>query len=142
MYDIPQVTTTACRFNAFGELYTGEKGRNQLINYILTAIKNPDTTFTLWSRNYKLVESYFKKHPKPSNMKLIHSTERVDSPVQTISALWDGVFNVVTKEYAEKNGITINCGMKDENGEKIGCARCPTGCYKQGVKVICYEIVK
>jgi hypothetical protein len=142
MYDIPYVTTLACRFNAFGELYTGEKGRNQLINYILTAIKNPDTTFVLWSRNYKLVESYFKKHPKPVNMKLIRSTETVDSPVQTIPAGWDGVFNVITKEFAEKNEIVVNCGTKDEFGEKIGCARCSTGCYKPGVNVICYELVK
>ena len=66
----------------------------------------------------------------------------MNAPVDTIPAGWDGVFNVVTKEYAKENRIVINCGMKDSDGVKFGCARCPTGCYKMNNPVICYEIKK
>jgi hypothetical protein len=148
MSEIPYVNSRLCRFDAFGELYTGKKGEIQLTNYCNTARKNPDTTFVLWTRNYRLIAEYFKlrkcggMHEKPANLKIIRSTQRVNDPVQAIPPGYDGVFNVVQKEYAEKNNITINCGMKDENGEKIGCARCPTGCYKPGVRVICYELAK
>lgn len=39
-YDLPVVNTITCRFNAFGELFTGKKGVIQLTNYVNTAIKN------------------------------------------------------------------------------------------------------
>ena len=130
------------RFNAFGELYSGENGLNQLTNYVNICKKNPDTVFALWSRNYNLVETYFKHTEKPANLKLIRSTEDIDAPIKEIPAGWDGVFNVVTKEYAMAHDITINCGVKDEDGKKIGCVRCPTGCYKSGNRVVCYEIKK
>ena len=140
--DLPVVNTIICRFNAFGELFTGKKGITQLTNYINTAKKNPLTTFVLWSRNYNLVESYFKTNEKPANMRLIRSTSEVDRPVSTIPQVWDGVFNVVSKEYVEKNGVEINCGMIDTNGDKIGCLACPTGCYTRGNKVIVFEVQK
>jgi hypothetical protein len=148
MSEIPYVNSHMCRFDAFGELYTGKKGEIQLTNYCNTARKNPDTTFVLWTRNYRMIADYFtlrkggEVREKPANLKVIRSTPRVDDPVLTIPAGWDGVFSVVTHKYAQDNNIVINCGTKDENGDKIGCARCSTGCYKQGVKVICFEIVK
>ena len=140
--ELPYVNGNICRFNAFGELYSGEKGKIQLTNYVNIAKKSPDTIFVLWSRNYRMVESFFKTNDKPENMKLIRSTADINTPVDVISPGWDGVFNVVTKEYAEQNDITINCGLKDENGDKIGCARCYTGCYRKNVRVVCYEIKK
>ena len=140
--DLPVVNTITCRFNAFGELFTGKKGVIQLTNYVNTALKNPRTTFVLWSRNYRLVESFFKTHEKPSNMRLIRSTVDIDCPVSTIPQGWDGVFNVLSKEYTEKHGVNINCGMVDNDGQPIGCMTCPTGCYTEGKKVVCYEVVK
>jgi len=142
MNEIPYVNSHLCRFDAFGELYTGNRGIIQLTNYCNTCKKNPETSFVLWSRNYRMVEHYFTTHEKPENLKLIRSTPRLNDPVHEIPPLWDGVFNVLTSKYAENHGIVINCGVKDENGDKIGCARCSTGCYVKGKKVICYEIVK
>lgn len=75
-------------------------------------------------------------------MRLIRSSEEIDCPVSTIPQGWDGVFSVLSKEYTEKHGVNINCGMVDENGEKIGCLSCSTGCYTPGKKVVCYEVVK
>ena len=140
--ELPYINGNICRFNAFGELFSGKKGLNQLTNYANICNKNPDTSFVLWSRNYKLVESFFRSNEKPANLKLIRSTPTMNAPVDTIPAGWDGVFNVVTKEYAKENRIVINCGMKDSDGVKFGCARCPTGCYKMNNPVICYEIKK
>jgi len=143
MKDIPYVDSLFCRFNAFGELFTGEKGRNQLDNYILTCEKNPAVIFALWSRNYKFVEDYFKVVQRPANLRLMRSTTRVDDPVYEVPEGWDGVFNVVTKDFAEKNGITVNCGVTNGEGDKIGCARCKTGCYDLNAKgVVVFEIQK
>lgn len=140
--ELPYVNCNICRFDAFGELYSGNKGIIQLTNYVNVCAKNPDTTFVLWSRNYRLVQSFFRDNMKPKNLKLIKSTAEVDKPVEKFVAPWDGVFNVVTKKYAEENNIVINCGQRDEDGKKIGCARCPTGCYTANTKVVCYEVRK
>jgi hypothetical protein len=144
MKDIPYVNSLLCRFNAFGEIFTGAKGRNQLLNYVQTCIKNPGVTFVLWSRNYKFVEEFFENDcPRPCNLKLMRSTEDVDTPLYEVPKGWDGVFNVVTKGFAEKNNLTINCGIKDGYSEKIGCARCKVGCYTPGAKgVVAIEIRK
>jgi hypothetical protein len=73
----------------------------------------------------------------------MRSTTRVDDPVYEVPEGWDGVFNVVTKDFAEKNGITVNCGVTNGEGDKIGCARCKTGCYDLNSKgVVVFEIQK
>jgi len=144
MDELPTVTNYQCRFDAFGEIYGGEKGDIQLTNYINIAIKNPRVNFVLWSRNYKKIEKYFMEHDKPSNFKLIRSTAEVDKPMHYIpnDHIWDGVFSVVTKKYTSDNNITINCGTKNKNGFKYSCVTCPTECYKLDTKPICYEYVK
>lgn len=142
--EIPYVNSHICRFNAFGELHCGEMGITQLTNYVNICKKSPDTTFVIWSRNYALIEKFFSSPAtKPENLKIIRSTHNVNVPVNKIpEQIWDGVFNVVTKEYADDHNIVINCGLNDEDGNKIGCARCPTGCYKRNNSVICYEVRK
>jgi hypothetical protein len=140
--DIPFVNSLLCRFNAFGEVFTGKKGSIQLSNYVKTCEKNPAVRFALWSRNYKTVEAFFKKNQRPTNLRLIRSTESMDSPLYEVPAGWDGVFNVVTKEFAKEHAIPVNCGVKDESGEKIGCARCSVGCYAPGAVPVVFEIKK
>jgi hypothetical protein len=61
--ELPQVNTFQCRFNSFGELFTGNAGKIQLENYVNIAKKNTKTKFGLWSHNYELVESYFEITP-------------------------------------------------------------------------------
>jgi hypothetical protein len=147
VYDIselPVVTNFQCRFNAFGEIYDGEKGDIQLTNYINIAKKNSRTIFLLWSRNYKKIETYFSNHIKPDNFKLIRSTSTIDKPIIVVpnNHIWDGVFNVVSKQFTANNNIKINCGMKDDQGKKYSCIECPTGCYHGNSGMIVFENVK
>lgn len=144
MKDIPYVNTMRCRFNAFGEVFNGAKGRIQLMNYVQTCRKNPGVTFVLWSRNYRTVGDFFSKDcERPSNLKLIRSTSDIDAPLYEVPLGWDGVFNVVSKEFVDQNHTTVNCGVKDEYGAKVGCARCNTGCYVPDAKnVVVFEIKK
>jgi hypothetical protein len=58
------------------------------------------------------------------------------------SHVWDGVFNVVSKQYSEDNHIKINCGTKNNKGKKYSCVECPTKCYHNNVNVIVFEHVK
>jgi len=142
MSELPYVNAMQCRFNAFGELLVGKKGEIQLTNYVNICRKNPRVHFALWSRNYKLVEDYFKMHGKPSNLKIIMSAPNINAAITKADPIWDGIFNVVTPEYAEKHNLTINCGALDDEGKKIPCIRCPTGCYNPGTRPMCYELVK
>lgn len=144
MDELPLVTTLQCRFDAFGEIYDGERGDIQLANYVNIAKKNPRVNFALWSRNYKKIEKYFSEHDKPDNFKLIRSTSEVDKPVMCIpnQHIWNGCFNVVSKQYSMDNHININCGTKNKHGKKYSCVECPTGCYHSGVNAVVFEVVK
>jgi len=144
MHELPTVTNFQCRFDAFGEIYDGERGDIQLTNYINIATKNPKVNFVLWSRNYRKIEKYFMEHSKPSNFKLIRSTAEVDKPMHHIpnDHVWDGVFSVVSPQYIKDNNIKVNCGTKDNNGMKYSCVTCPTKCYHDGVKPVVFEQVK
>jgi len=142
--DLPTVTNFQCRFDAFGEIYDGERGDIQLTNYVNIAIKNPRVNFVLWSRNYKKIEKYFTEHNKPDNFRIIRSSAEVDKPVMYIpnKHIWDGVFNVLSAQYIEDNDAKVNCGIKDEYGVKYSCVSCPTGCYHTGNEVVVFEQVK
>jgi hypothetical protein len=144
IHELPIVNNFQCRFDAFGEIYDGEKGDIQLTNYVNIAKKNTRTMFVLWSRNYKKIETYFSDHDKPDNFKIIRSTSKVDNPMMHVpsSHIYDGVFNVVSKQYSMDNNIKINCGMKNEHGKKYSCIECPTGCYHGKSDMIIFERVK
>jgi len=144
MEELPIVNTFQCRFDSFGEIYDGEKGDIQLTNYVNIAKKNTRTMFALWSRNYKKIETYFSHNEKPDNFKIIRSTSKVDNPMMHVPSpyIYDGVFNVVSKQYSMDNNIKINCGMKNEYGKKYSCVECPTGCYHKDVNVVVFEVVK
>ena len=144
MNELPTVTNFQCRFDAFGEIYDGERGDIQLTNYVNIAKKNVKVNFVLWSRNYKKIEKYFTENIKPDNFKLIRSTPEVDKPVYVIpnKHVWDGVFNVVSAQYIKDNNVKLNCGTKNEFGVKHSCVECPTGCYHMGNEVVVFEQVK
>jgi len=144
MDELPIVTNFQCRFDAFGEIYDGEKGDIQLTNYINIATKNPKVNFVLWSRNYKKIEKYFTENMKPDNFKLIRSSSEVDKPVYVIpnKHIWDGVFSVVSAQYIKDNNVKLNCGTKDEYGEKYSCVSCPTRCYSMDTETVVFEQVK
>lgn len=136
--DLPDVNTFQCRFNSFGELFTGDKGVTQLTNYVNIALKNPKTKFGIWSHNYELIESYFDINSKPKNFRIIRSTNGVNVPILEMSELhnaWDGVFNVVTPEFAKTYSININCGEHK-------CTDCPVKCYTAKGETIANEFLK
>jgi HSP90 family molecular chaperone len=144
MHELPTVTNFQCRFDAFGEIYDGEKGDIQLTNYVNIAKKNSRVNFVLWSRNYKKIEKYFTENMKPNNFRVIRSSAEIDKPVLHIpnKHIWDGVFNVLSAQYMEDNNVKVNCGTLNEYGDKHTCVSCPTGCYHDGVKPVVFEQIK
>jgi len=144
MNELPTVTNFQCRFDAFGEIYDGNRGDIQLTNYVNIAKKNVRVNFVLWSRNYKKIEKYFVENIKPDNFRLIRSSAEVDKPVYHIpnNHIWDGTFSVVSRHFMEANNVKLNCGIKNELGIKYSCVECPTGCYHTGNNVVVFERVK
>ena len=97
---------------------------NQVINYFNICNKNPDTQFTVWSKNPDLYDKAIKAgHAKPKNLIFVLSS--FFKNVVADPGKWpfvDIVFTVFTAEYAIEHDIIINCG-----GQKcINCLTCYT----------------
>ena len=95
-----------------------------LFLHILTR-KNSHCTFSLFTKNYTMVFNYFKEHKQPRNLSIVFSSLMLNTPFDITPILQLGltnvkIFTVYTKKYAEKNGITINCGKN----RCIDCQRC------------------
>lgn len=116
---VPRIKDRFFRFNSHGELINSL----HLFNLYRIAIKNSQTTFTLWSKRIGIVSRFFKKHKKPDNLILIYSNPFIDKKVKK-PKVFDKVFNVKTKD------IDINCGNKK-------CLAC-LYCYQRdnGIDVI------
>lgn len=109
--------TKVVRFHSHGELINN----NHLINYINICNKNDDVTFTLWSKQYKLIKECFKTNKKPDNLILIFSNSKFNAPLEKVPAYFDKTFNVIDK----KSKIRANCSGK--------CKDCMI-CYTLGSK--------
>lgn len=116
------------RFESFGDL----NNNIQLINYINICKNYKNTRFALWTKNIDILLSVFsqKKYRKPRNLSLIISSPLLNvafpkSFVEKVNAIVciDVVFTVYTKDFAEKNNITINCGAK----HCLSCLQCYKG---------------
>ena len=99
-------------------------------NLICKNYKN--TRFALWTKNVDILISVFsqKKYRKPRNLSLIISSPLLNvafpvSFIEKINAIVciDVVFTVYTKDFVEKNNITINCGAK----HCLSCLQCYKG---------------
>ena len=116
------------RLEAFGDL----NNDIQLINYVNICRYYKNTHFALWTKNVDILIFVFsqKKYRKPRNLSLIISSpllnvafplsfvEKVNSTVHI-----DVVFTVYSKEFTEKNNISINCGAK----HCLSCLQCYKG---------------
>ena len=116
------------RFESFGDL----NNNIQLINYINISRYYKNTRFALWTKNIDILLSVFskKKYRKPRNLSLIISSPLLNvalplSFVEKVNKVVhiDVVFTVYTKDFVEKNNITINCGAK----HCLSCLQCYKG---------------
>lgn len=105
--DIPVINANIFRFNAFGELINELHFRN--LNMI--AFSNRDTTFALWSKRFKIVDKYYKKHSRPDNLILIQSSYKVNYEDE-LQEHFNKVFTVYDRWYASANDVVINCHSK------------------------------
>jgi hypothetical protein len=92
------------RLKAFGEL----QNFNDLKNLVNTCTVNSGTRFSLWSKRKNLIGRFFKRNEKPSNLRLIYSSPKVDLPIDIIPDFFDIGFEVMSKG-------PINCQRKCKN---------------------------
>ena len=117
-------TNGDARIESFGDVATVVCARN----YLRIIRSHPHLTFGVWTKNVSIWNFALEfDGGKPSNMKYIVSSFRVNEPEQLDEETLkyaDHRFTVYTKEYAVENGICINCGGKK-------CATC-RNCYGDG----------
>jgi hypothetical protein len=102
MSEIPIINKLYFRFNSFGDLIN----KIHLINLMRIVKKNPNTTFTLWTKRIHLVKGMIK----PNNFILIYSNPIMDNKdIKIPNKIFDKIFNVYSKKYAQENNIQINC---------------------------------
>jgi hypothetical protein len=115
------------RFNSLGEL----SGINNLINYYRICETLPDLIFGLWTKRSNLVYKFTNN--KPKNLSLIYSNLFIDQPISTIPKGFNGVFNVISYQYAIENNILPSC-----TGSCITCLKC----YDPNKKSVVIELLK
>lgn len=131
---IPVINSLYFRGESFGDFASV----NAVANFYNMARKNGGVHFTAWTKN----TIYFKKAAaaglvKPDNFRLVLSSPFINKQAAIpagMEKIIDAIFTVYTKEYAEKFGITINCGAR----ACLSCLRC----YKNfdGVKIVNEEL--
>lgn len=109
--------TRVLRFHSHGELINNI----HLINFMNICKKNPDVTFTLWTKRNDLIKKNLKDNKKPDNLILIFSNSKLDAPMKKPPSHFDKTFNVITKN----SNIRPNCTGK--------CKDCMI-CYTLGSK--------
>jgi len=125
--EIPVINDKYFRFSSHGELIN----MTHLENYLKIARANPNTIFTLWTKRKDLIRRY--QGEIPENVVMIYSNPYVNKPLPVPDG-FDKIFSVFTKEYAEKNNISINCGGKK-------CLECLI-CYHKNSDKIINELIK
>lgn len=115
----PWVYDDIFRFHSHGELINELHAKN----FTEIAKKNRNTLFVLWTKRPNLLPEKL-----PKNFRVIKSNSQIDNPINEVPLGFHGVFNVFTKEYANKNQIDINC-----EGKCRECMRCYDGKNSAGV---------
>ena len=98
--DLPRLNATYVRFNGHGELINSA----HFDNIVRIAKKNPETTFTLWTKRASIVRAY---GAVPDNLILIFSNPRIGKVIGVPRA-FHKVFNNVEKD----SGTAQNCTGK------------------------------
>lgn len=117
-------TNGYARVESFGDVASITCARN----YLRIINSHPHIVFGVWTKNVNIwMHAFELEGGKPANMKFVVSSPYTNHPVD-IPEDWlpyvDHRFTVYTAEFAEANGIVINCG-----GRK--CMTC-MNCYENG----------
>lgn len=131
--DFPTINTATryykyFRLEAFGDLIN----RTHAKNYFRFCELNPETRFTLWTKNPIFIAQAIRDgYRKPENLTIIYSSPCLNHKVsfEKISGVFpfiDKVFTVWDEKTANAEKIAINCGAR----KCAGCLRCyaPNDC--------------
>jgi hypothetical protein len=91
--NLPRIFDLYFRFSSHGELIN----EIHLENLNNICLKNPKTTFTLWSKRFDIVKKFYDNNDKPSNLILIYSNPKLDKPLNKLPKYFDKTFNNVVK---------------------------------------------
>ena len=124
---LPSVMDLFFRFSSHGELIN----ENHLINYINICLKNPLTTFALWTKRADLINKFCKNNTIPKNLILVYSNPKKSKVLRKIPKNFHKTFNnVLEHELVNEQNCT---------GQK--CKDC-LACYKFDSENIIIEKVK
>lgn len=137
--DLPETNAKLFRLEAFGDLHN----RTHLENYLAIVNHNPETRFTIYTKNYGLIKEYFSDHKCPDNMTVVISSLFLNrkmnvEPFYRLGAFKEGqlkVFTVYDYEFLREHPeIKINCGSRS-------CMHCKR-CYAENNTIEVNEILK
>lgn len=110
---IPRTLSRVFRFESHGDLINGR----HLRNLVAICVANPGTTFTLWTKHYRIPETVFQTVAKPANLILVYSSLMMGKPLKIAKFKYaDKIFTVYRKDAPE----VMNCSQ--------ACAKC-LKCY-------------
>ena len=119
--ELPYINAQICRLESHGDLIN----EAHLENYVNLCKKNRHCKFSLWTKQWKIVEKYFETHKSPQNLTIIFSSLMINKQMNIQKykdmGLKCKVFTVYSKDYLkEHNEIKINCGANN----CLECQRC------------------
>ena len=91
--NLPRIFDLYFRFSSHGELIN----EIHLENFNNICLKNPKTSFTLWSKRFDIVKKFYDNNDKPSNLILIYSNPKLDKPLTKLPKHFDKTFNNIVK---------------------------------------------
>ena len=131
---------TIFRFEAFGDL----NNELQLKNYLRICCIFPEIRFTLYTKQYGIIQKYFTTHDCPENLNIIKSSLRLNTKsriaeyLERTGKFYPGqvkTFTVYDKKYLmEHPEVKINCGARS-------CNKCRV-CYLKTEVTEINEILK
>lgn len=131
---LPVMNNIYFRIESFGDVSTV----NACINILHMIARNRETDVAVWSKNVSLYRQAFRIVGKPDNMIFVKSLEMVntipDPETDPDADIVDKWFAVITPEFAEAHGLTINCGAR----ACLACLRC----YEKIGDPVVYEKLK
>lgn len=136
---LPTFNNLYVRFSSFGDLIN----LVHLNNLVRIAIKNPKTTFALWTKRTDIIKEYMKddemfdpyyRYEFPSNLIIIYSNPMLDKPMYKTPKGYDKVFQVFSKQFIAETNQKINCGANN-------CFEC-LKCYSFNSDEIISEVLK
>ncbi len=100
--DIISINATYFRFNSFGELIN----KHHLDNLCKIALKNPNTSFSLYTKRVDLIK---KLESKPSNLIIIASSPLLNQCIEPKLDVINKVFTVYNKQSDHDINCSQNC---------------------------------